>query len=65
MFGVFLAVVAGIVLADKLDLFDMDWILDWWPVPVLLLGIYLIVAAIRDRKKPSSGGGSYGDSDTF
>ncbi len=65
MFGVFLAVVAGIVLADKLDLFDMDWILDWWPVPVLLLGIYLIVAAIRDRKKPSSGGGSYDDSDTY
>ncbi len=51
MFGVFLAVVGTVVLADKLDLFDMDWIYDWWPVPVLLLGIYFIVAAVRDRAK--------------
>lgn len=51
MFGVFLAVAAAVVLADKLDLFDMDWLYDWWPVPVFLLGVYFIVAAIRDRMK--------------
>jgi hypothetical protein len=51
MFGVFLAVVAAVVLADKLDLFDMDWIYDWWPVPVFLLGVYFIIAAIWDRFK--------------
>jgi len=51
MFGVFLAVVAAVVLADKLDLFDMDWVYDWWPVPVFLLGVYFIVAALRDRFK--------------
>ena len=51
MFGVFLAVVAAVVLADKLDLFDMDWIYDWWPVPVFLLGVYFIFAAVRDRFK--------------
>jgi hypothetical protein len=51
MFGVFLAVVAAVVLADKLDLFDMDWIYDWWPVPVFLVGVYFIVAALRDRFK--------------
>jgi hypothetical protein len=51
MFGVFLAVVAAVVLADKLDLFDMDWVYDWWPVPVFLLGVYFIIAAIRDRFK--------------
>jgi 4-hydroxybenzoate polyprenyltransferase len=55
MFGVFLAVVATVVLADKLDLFDMDWIYDWWPVPVLALGIYLIYAAVRDRGKERQG----------
>ncbi len=54
MFGVFLAVVAAVVLADKLDLFDMDWLYDWWPVPVFLLGVYFIVAAIRDRMKAKS-----------
>jgi hypothetical protein len=51
MFGVFLAVVAGVVLADKFDLFDMEWLLDWWSVPVFLLGVYFIIAAILDRKK--------------
>jgi len=54
MFGVFLAVVAAVVLADKFDLFDMDWLYEWWPVPVFLLGVYFIVAAIRDRMKAKS-----------
>ena len=63
MFGVFLAVVATVVLADKLDLFDMDWIYDWWPVPVLALGIYLIYAAVRDRGKERQQGISGGETD--
>jgi hypothetical protein len=53
MFGVFLSVVAAVVLADRYDLFDMDWVYDWWPVPVFLLGVYFIVAAVRDRMKES------------
>jgi hypothetical protein len=51
MFGVFLAVVAAVVLAEKFDILDMDWIYEWWPVPVLLLGLYFIVDAIRSRSK--------------
>lgn len=51
MFGVFLSVVAAVVLAERYDLFDMDWIFEWWPVPVFLLGVYFIVAAVRDRLK--------------
>ena len=54
MFGVFLTVVAAVVLAEKYDLFDMDWVYDWWPVPVLLLGVYFIIAAVRDRMKAKS-----------
>jgi hypothetical protein len=51
MFGVFLAVVAAVFLADKyLDL-DMGWLLEWWPVPVFLLGVYFIIAAIMDKAK--------------
>ena len=65
MFGVFLAVVAVIVLADKLDLFDMDWVYDWWPVPVLLLGIYLIYAAVRDRGKERQRAMGSGEPDEF
>lgn len=51
MFGVFLAVVAAVVLLDRYDLFDMDWIYVWWPVPVFLLGVYFIGAAVWDRMK--------------
>jgi hypothetical protein len=51
MFGVFMVVVAAVFLADKyLDL-DMSWILEWWPVPVFLLGVYFIIAAVRDKVK--------------
>jgi len=51
MFGVFLAVVAAVVILDRYDLFDMDWIAVWWPVPVFLLGVYFIGAAVWDRMK--------------
>ena len=51
MFGVFLAVVAAVVLLDRYDLFDMDWVYQWWPVPVFLLGVYFIGAAVWDRMK--------------
>jgi len=63
MFGVFLAVVAAIVLADKFDLFEMDWIYEWWPVPVLALGVYLIVAAVRERGKQRQQGIGGGEPD--
>lgn len=51
MFGVFLAVVAAVVLLERYDLFDMDWVYEWWPVPVFLLGVYFIAAAVWDRMK--------------
>jgi hypothetical protein len=54
MFGVFLAVVAAVVLLDRYDLFDMDWIAEWWPVPVFLLGVYFIGAAVWDRMRSRS-----------
>jgi hypothetical protein len=61
MFGVFMVVVAAVFLADKyLDL-DMGWILEWWPVPVFLLGVYFIVAAILDKMKARNKAGSFGD----
>lgn len=61
MFGVFLAVVAAVVLLDRYDLFDMDWIAEWWPIPVFLLGVYFIGAAVWDRMK--AGAKETGDSE--
>ena len=59
------AVVAAVVMADKLDLLDMDWIYDWWPVPVFLLGVYFIVAAILDKKKARNKARAFGDGEDF
>lgn len=49
MFGIFLTVVAGLVLADNLDLFDIRWFLEWWPVLVLLVGLYFIGTWIWEK----------------
>jgi hypothetical protein len=61
MFGVFLFVVGGLLLVKNLDLFDLDWLVDWWPVLVLIVGIYLIIGAIREKGKSRDIGEDAGD----
>jgi hypothetical protein len=51
MFGIFLAVVGGLLLVENLGLFDLYWLRDWWPVFVLLIGVYLIFEAVRERMR--------------
>jgi hypothetical protein len=51
MFGIFLAVVGGLLLVENLGLFDLYWLRDWWPVFVLLIGFYLIFDAVRERMR--------------
>lgn len=51
MFGIFLAVVGGLLLVENLGLFDLYWLRDWWPVFVLLIGVYLIFDAVRERSR--------------
>lgn len=51
MFGVFLTVVASIVIADNFGLFDVRWVYDWWPVFVLLIGVYFIGSWIFEKMK--------------
>ncbi len=51
LFGIFLAVVGGLLLVENLGLFDLDWLRDWWPVLVVAVGIYLVVAAARERNQ--------------
>ncbi len=59
MFGIFLTVVAGMVLADRFDLFDVRWFYDWWPVLVLLTGVYFIGSWIWEKMNAA---GRNGDS---
>jgi hypothetical protein len=51
MFGIFLAVVGCLLLVENLDLFDLDWLFEWWPVMVVAVGVYLIAGAVRERVK--------------
>jgi len=49
IFGVFLSVLAILVLADNLGLFNITWVYDWWPVLVLLVGVYFIGTWIWEK----------------
>jgi len=61
MFGIFLSVVAILVLADNLDLFDIRWFYEWWPVLVLLIGVYFIGSWVWEKMNAakSDGGSTY------
>ena len=63
MFGVFLAVMGALLLAERLDLFDLDWLYDWWPALVLAIGAYLIWGAVREkmRRRDRESSGGYAD----
>lgn len=59
VFGVFLSVLSILVLADNLGLFDITWVYDWWPILVLIVGLYFIGSWIWEKM---NAGGSSGDS---
>jgi len=65
MFGVFMVVVAAVFVTDKYLDIDMGWIVDWWPVPVFLLGVYFIIAAILDKKKARNKAGAFGNGEEY
>jgi len=65
MFGVFMVVVAAVFVTDKYLDIDMGWILEWWPVPVFLLGVYFIIAAILDKRKARNKAGAFGDGEDY
>ena len=65
MFGVFMVVVAAVFVTDKYFDINLDWIFEWWPVPVFLLGVYFIIAAILDKKKARIKAGAFGDDEDF
>lgn len=58
-FGGRLALGVGLILAGTLSLlnlrfgFSLAWLADWWPVGLVLLGIYLVGRAVQDRAAQS------------
>ncbi|HWM92076.1 MAG TPA: DUF5668 domain-containing protein [Thermoanaerobaculia bacterium] len=52
--GVILTLLGLIALADQYVDVDLRWLYDLWPLLLVGVGIWLIVASIRDRKKLES-----------
>ncbi len=48
--GIFLVIVGGLFLLNTRFGFDMYWIEDWWPLGLILLGVWLFA---RDRRGTS------------
>ncbi|MCP4896475.1 MAG: hypothetical protein GY906_05820 [bacterium] len=53
-FGVFLAVVGALLTLNNFFDIDLEWLADWWPMLLFLVGIWVIINAIRERKEPKS-----------
>ena len=49
--GVILTVLGLVALVDQYVDVDLQWLYDLWPLLLVGVGVWLIVASIRDRKK--------------
>jgi hypothetical protein len=49
--GILLTVIGIIAICDQYLNIRMEWILDLWPFALVLLGIWLIWASMRDRRR--------------
>jgi hypothetical protein len=49
-FGVFLAVVGALLTVNNFYPIDLDWIQDWWPMILFVIGVWLIISAVRERQ---------------
>jgi len=47
--GVVIAGLGIIFLAHTRFDFDLDWLLDWWPVVFVLIGLHMVYRAMRER----------------
>jgi len=52
-FGVFLTVVGLVLLINNFYPIDFDWLEDWWPAVIVLLGVWFILGALKERNDAS------------
>ncbi|HEV7517122.1 MAG TPA: DUF5668 domain-containing protein [Thermoanaerobaculia bacterium] len=53
--GVLLVLIGTFALLDRFVNINLDWLIDLWPVGLILAGAWLIVGAFRDRKRARGG----------
>lgn len=51
--GVILIVIGGVALSHTLFGYSLEWIQDWWPLALLLMGAYLIYKSVVNEKTES------------
>ena len=55
--GAILALIGLLGLAERFLDIDFDWLADWWPLGLVIVGVWLIVATVRERRKAREGAG--------
>lgn len=49
--GITLFVLGGLELLHRVDLWQWRWLVDYWPVPFMAIGAWLVVASLRERSR--------------
>jgi len=53
--GLAIVAVGGVLLSHTVFGVSLDWVNDWWPVALILFGIYLVARSVmaRSETKPA------------
>lgn len=54
--GIILVIVGAVLLANNFGLLQWNWIQQWWPLALIVLGVWSIVRPSRGDRLPSRGG---------
>jgi hypothetical protein len=49
--GILLSLIGLFAIVDKYFVIDLDWVFDLWPFALVAIGAWLIVSAIRERRR--------------
>jgi len=49
--GLAIVVVGGVLLSHSRFGLPLDWLNEWWPVALILFGVYLVVRSVMSRQK--------------
>ncbi|MDY7092362.1 MAG: hypothetical protein SX243_05235 [Acidobacteriota bacterium] len=52
--GVALILVGVLELMARFGLWEWMWLADYWPVPMILIGAWLVIAALKERSRSSA-----------
>ena len=51
--GIILIVVGAVLLANNFGLLEWGWLRQWWPVALIVLGVWTVLRPQRGDRRPS------------